>query len=168
MALSCINSKIKRDIGTKSWFFHTPLQSTPPLGGHRCNIYIPFGTVKLEWWGYPMVKKLLRTCMFRLNTGVWQADGHTSCHGIVHAVHTRCAVRMKKMHWTDSEFDRTYFLYNIYLFSDYKKIHWTDFHKIWFGSILPDLITFSKFCINLLTVTFGVLLHDIPGNQYVN
>ena len=57
--------------------FSYPLQSTPPLGGHRCNIYIPFGTVKLEWWGYPMVKKLLRTCMFRLNTGVWQADGQT-------------------------------------------------------------------------------------------
>jgi len=83
-------------------------------------------------------------------------------------MNTRCAVRMKKMHWTDSEFDRTYFLYNIYLFSDYKKIHWTDFHSIWFGSILPDLITFSKFCINLLTVTFGVLLHGIPGNQSVN
>jgi len=32
MALSCISSEIKPDIGQKSWFFHTPLHSTPPLG----------------------------------------------------------------------------------------------------------------------------------------
>jgi len=32
----------------------------PPLGGggRRGNIAIPFGMEKLEWWGYPMVKKL--------------------------------------------------------------------------------------------------------------
>jgi len=28
----------------------------PPLGGPRRNIAISFGTGKLEWWGYPMVK----------------------------------------------------------------------------------------------------------------
>jgi len=39
-------------------FFHTPLHSTPPLGGPSRNIAIPFGDGKLEWWGYPMVKKL--------------------------------------------------------------------------------------------------------------
>jgi len=33
VALSCIVSEIKRDIGRKSWFFHIPLHSTPPLGG---------------------------------------------------------------------------------------------------------------------------------------
>jgi len=33
MALSCIISKIKRDIGQKSSFFHTPLHSSPPSGG---------------------------------------------------------------------------------------------------------------------------------------
>jgi len=43
-------------IGRKSWFFHTPLHSTPPLGGPRRNTAIPFGTGKLEWWGYPKVK----------------------------------------------------------------------------------------------------------------
>jgi len=31
MALYCIICEIKRDIGRKSWFFHTPLHSTPPL-----------------------------------------------------------------------------------------------------------------------------------------
>jgi len=39
-------------------FFYTTLQSTPPLGGPRRNIGIPFGVKKLEWCGYPMVKKL--------------------------------------------------------------------------------------------------------------
>jgi len=33
MALSCVISEIKRDIGRKSRFFHTPLHSTPPLRG---------------------------------------------------------------------------------------------------------------------------------------
>ena len=35
-----------------------PLHSTPPLGGPCWNVAIPFCTEKLEWWGYPMVKKL--------------------------------------------------------------------------------------------------------------
>jgi len=39
-------------------FFIPPLHSTPLLGGPQRNIAIPFGTEKLEWWGYPMVKKL--------------------------------------------------------------------------------------------------------------
>ena len=34
------------------------LHSTPPLGGFRRNIAKPFGTEKLEWLGYPMVKKI--------------------------------------------------------------------------------------------------------------
>jgi len=37
--------------------FQTPLHYTPPLGGPRRNIATPFGTEKLEWWGYPTVKK---------------------------------------------------------------------------------------------------------------
>ena len=40
MALSCIISELKRDIGRKSWFFHTPLHSTPALGGTRRSIAI--------------------------------------------------------------------------------------------------------------------------------
>ena len=50
-----------RHIGRKSWFFHTPLYSTPLLGGQ--NIAILFGTEKLECWGYPTVKKTLRICV---------------------------------------------------------------------------------------------------------
>ena len=33
MALSCIISEIKRDIGWKSWFFHTPLAFDTPVEG---------------------------------------------------------------------------------------------------------------------------------------
>jgi len=36
------------------------LHSTPPLGGSRWNIAMLFGTEKLEWCGYPMVKKFWR------------------------------------------------------------------------------------------------------------
>ena len=45
IALSCIISEIKRDIGLKSRFFHTFLKSTPPLtgSGPRWNIAIMFG-----------------------------------------------------------------------------------------------------------------------------
>jgi len=57
MALSCISSEIKPDIGRKSWFFFIPpLHSTPPLGDPSRNIAISFGMRKLEWWGYPIVE----------------------------------------------------------------------------------------------------------------
>ena len=34
------------------------LHLTPPLGGSRWNIAMPFGTEKLEWCVYPMVKNM--------------------------------------------------------------------------------------------------------------
>ena len=49
MAPSCIISDIKRDIDRKLWFFsYPPLHSTPPLGGLRRSIAIPFSVEKLE------------------------------------------------------------------------------------------------------------------------
>jgi len=48
MALSCISSEIKPDIGRKSDFFIPSLHSMPPLGGPHRNIAIPFGMGKLE------------------------------------------------------------------------------------------------------------------------
>jgi len=44
MALSCISSEIKPDIGRKLRFGHTLLHLAPPLGGggSRRNIAIPF------------------------------------------------------------------------------------------------------------------------------
>ena len=47
---------------SKIVIFSYPLHSTPPLGGPRRNIAIPFGIEKLEWLGYLMVKKL-RICI---------------------------------------------------------------------------------------------------------
>jgi len=59
MALSCIISKIKRDVGRKSRFFFTPhLHSMPMLEGDpHPNIAIMFDKEKLERWVYRVVKK---------------------------------------------------------------------------------------------------------------
>ena len=48
MALSCIVSEIKRDLGRKSRFFYVPpVHSTSQLGGPHQTIAIPFGILKL-------------------------------------------------------------------------------------------------------------------------
>jgi len=39
-------------------FFILPCFRRPRYGGPRRIIAIQFGVEKLEWWGYPMVKKL--------------------------------------------------------------------------------------------------------------
>ena len=51
-------------------------------GGGPCqNIAITFGTEKLEWCGYPMVKKLWRYIyLFWQNTWTWWTDGQTDGH----------------------------------------------------------------------------------------
>ena len=84
------------------YFLITPLHSTPPLAGPRRNIAIPFGVEKLEWWGYPMVKKnwymynsLDSIPAFDRQTDR-QKDGQTSWHGIVRAMHTRRAVKINR------------------------------------------------------------------------
>jgi len=63
MTLSCITSEIKQDIGRKPRFF-MPLAFDVPVRGvtHR-SIAIPFGMEKLEWSGYPIVKKTMTTCL---------------------------------------------------------------------------------------------------------
>ena len=81
MAVSCVSSEIKRNIGRKSRFFSYPLHS---------NIAIPFGVDKPEWWGYPMVKKNYEDMYNRLDRipacdcDRWtdrQTDGRTrDCH----------------------------------------------------------------------------------------
>ena len=71
-------SEIERDIGRKSSFFHTPCIRRPRYGGSRLNIATPFGTEKLEWCGYPMVKKFRRYLYsFWRNSRTWQTDRHT-------------------------------------------------------------------------------------------
>ena len=52
----------KPDIRPESRFLPTPPAFDAPVrgGGSRRNITTPFGTGKLEWCGYPMVKKFRR------------------------------------------------------------------------------------------------------------
>jgi len=47
---------------SKIVIFSYPVYSTPPLGGPRRNISIPFGMEKLECWGYPTVQKIEDMC----------------------------------------------------------------------------------------------------------
>ena len=98
MALSCINSEIKPDIGRKSWFCSYPLHSAPPLGCPRQNITIPLGYGKTRMVGLPDGEKTLMLCITvytqyrRVTDG--QTDRQTSCHGIVRTMHTRRAVKI--------------------------------------------------------------------------
>jgi len=82
MALSCIVVVIKRYVGRESRFIHIPCirrppPHNPPLGGPCRNIAIMFGTWKLDWWGYLMVKVFRIVPRCRQNTGVCQTDGRT-------------------------------------------------------------------------------------------
>jgi len=62
-------------------FYHTPLHSTPPLGGPRRTVAFPFGVEKLEWWVYPVVEKVWRyVYQFWQNVWTWQTDRHTDGH----------------------------------------------------------------------------------------
>ena len=59
MATSCIISEIKRDIGRKSIFFHTPPASTPMLGGPRRIIWCK--KTRILW--LPAGEEILRICL---------------------------------------------------------------------------------------------------------
>jgi len=62
----------------KSSFYHTPLHSTPQLGGSRRNIGTLFGMEKLEWCRYSKVKKFRRyVYLFWRDPRTWQTDGQT-------------------------------------------------------------------------------------------
>jgi len=63
MALSCISSEIKQDIGRKSCFFHTPLNSMPPLGGSPSEYCHPVWYGKTSLVGLPGGGKTLRICI---------------------------------------------------------------------------------------------------------
>jgi len=58
--------------------FSYPLYSTP-----RRNIATPFGMEKLEWCGYPMVKKFRRYLYsFWHNSRTWRTDRQTDRHRV--------------------------------------------------------------------------------------
>ena len=75
LAYCSVNS---RHISSESRFLPTHLYSTPPLGGSRRKIAIPFGTEKLEWCGYSMVNKFRRYLYsFWHNPRTWQTHRQT-------------------------------------------------------------------------------------------
>jgi len=63
MALSCIICEIKRDMGRKSWFFHTPLHYTPKLWGSPSEYGHPVWCGKTRMMELPDGEKTLRTCV---------------------------------------------------------------------------------------------------------
>ena len=57
------------------------MHSTPPLGeggGSRRNVAMPFGMEKLEWCGYPIVKKF-RRYLYSFDM-IHERDRHTHRH----------------------------------------------------------------------------------------
>jgi len=78
MALSCIISEIKRDIGRKSSFFSYPLHSTLPYGGPRRNIAISFGVEKTRMMALPDGEKKSDDMITR--HAIHERDGRTYRH----------------------------------------------------------------------------------------
>ena len=63
IALSCISFEIKRDIGRKSWFFHTPCIHPPPLVGSPSKYLHPVWCGKSIMVGLLDGEKTLRICI---------------------------------------------------------------------------------------------------------
>ena len=57
LACCSVTQAVKPDIGSESRFLPTP-PAFDAQGDSRRNIAMPFGTEKLEWRGYPTVKKV--------------------------------------------------------------------------------------------------------------
>jgi len=73
----------KRDIGRESRLFAYPmhLHSTPPLWRFSREYCHSVWYGKLEWRGYPKVKKVWRyVYSFRQNTWTWWTDRQTDRH----------------------------------------------------------------------------------------
>jgi len=68
--------------------YHTCIRR-PRYGGSRGNIATPFCTEKLEWCGYPMVKKVWTyVYSFWHDPRTWQTDGHrmTAITALMHSI----------------------------------------------------------------------------------
>jgi len=79
--------------------FHTALAFDAPLGSSRRSIVIPFGTKKLECWGWLTIKYF--EDMFSGIDRIPACDGRTDgrppfCNSIVRAMHMRREVKMFK------------------------------------------------------------------------
>ena len=77
--VAALTAGIKPDIGSESRFLPTPTCiRRPRYGGSRSNIAMSFGTEKLEWRGYPMVKNL--DAVFIRFDRIHECDRHTDRH----------------------------------------------------------------------------------------
>ena len=80
-------SQTERDIGRKSSFFHTPLHSTPPLGGFPSEYHHPVwcGKTRMVW--LPDGEKILKISLFVLAqlTNVTDRRTDTACRHIYRA-----------------------------------------------------------------------------------
>jgi len=96
MAVSCISSEIKQDIGGKSSSFSIPpLHSTPPLGGFPSEYFHSIWSGKTRMVGLQNGKENFEDMYNHLDTIPacdGQTDRETSCHGIVRAMHSRRVV----------------------------------------------------------------------------
>ena len=77
LPVAALTQAVKPDIGSESRFLPTPPALDVPVrgGGFRLNIAMPFGTEKLEWRGYPMVKNF--DDMFIRFDMIHERDRHT-------------------------------------------------------------------------------------------
>jgi len=104
MALSCITSEIKQDIGRKSWLFHTPLHLTPPEYCHLVWYW------KTRMVGLPDGEKNCEDMRNRIDTILAcgrRTERQTSCHGIVHAMHMRRGVKIGQWLHRSTKFETT-------------------------------------------------------------
>jgi len=87
------------------------LHSTPSLGGSRRNIAMTFSREKLEWCGYPTVKKFRRYLYsFWQNVRKWRTDRRTPHDGkaaldasIARQKPTNCAGAQVKLVWIQGQ-----------------------------------------------------------------
>ena len=72
--------------------YPTPPAFNAPLKGSRQNIAMTFGTEKLEWCGYPMVKIFLKICLFVSTECTDVTDRYTDTHTDRHRMTTKAAL----------------------------------------------------------------------------
>ena len=107
-------------IGRKSSFFHTPLHSTPPLGGSRRNSATPFGMEleKLEWLGYPMVKKIedmfIRFDVIHERDGRTDGNRVTAYTALMHSIARKKIVKSSYLSEKSSTFEKNLVHYSRY------------------------------------------------------
>ena len=70
----------------------------PPLEGYHPNIAMQFSVEKLQWWGYPMVKKISKIIIFIRFGTIHERDGQihrqTPHHDIGRAYALHCAAKI--------------------------------------------------------------------------